>query len=163
MSWLRTLGGIGALVTLAMVAHPPAALAFFIEVRSGPGMTYEIVAKVPPGGSYVAVAQKQDWYKIQLPDGRAGWIHLHDTVQEKPRSQTATPPALLSHTAPPAASAMPSKAQPPAAAPATRSRRAPARLWHVARPWSLAMRRMRRVHSRMRSRTLWISQRCCAA
>ena len=117
MSWLRTLVGIGALVILAMVAHPPAALAFFIEVRSGPGMTYEIVAKVPPGGSYVAVAQKQDWYKIQLPDGRAGWIHLHDTVQEKPRSQTATPPALLSHTAPPAASAMPSKAQPPAAAP----------------------------------------------
>jgi hypothetical protein len=117
MSWLRTLGGIGALVTLAMVAHPPAALAFFIEVRSGPGMTYEIVAKVPPGGSYVAVAQKQDWYKIQLPDGRAGWIHLHDTVQEKPRSQTTTPPALLSHTAPPAASAMPSKGQPPAAAP----------------------------------------------
>ena len=87
-------------------------------------MTYEIVAKVPPGGSYVAVAQKQDWYKIQLPDGRAGWIHLHDTVQEKPRSQTATPPALLSHTAPPAASAMPSKLSHPQP-PATRSRRAP--------------------------------------
>ena len=162
MSWLRTLGGIGALVTLAMVAHPPAALAFFIEVRSGPGMTYEIVAKVPPGGSYVAVAQKQDWYKIQLPDGRAGWIHLHDTVQEKPRSQTATPPALLSHTAPPAASAMPSKLSHP------QLRRPPGRdgprpAYGTSHGLVIGNAAYAESPLRMRSRTLWISQRCCAA
>ena len=132
MSWLRTLLGIVALVTLSMVAHPPSVLAFLTEVRSGPGVTYEVVAKVPPGGGYVAVAQEQDWYKIQLPDGRVGWIHIRDTVQEQPRSRTApvvatpsatpspvvaTPPATPSYTAPPAASAMPSKAQSPAVTP----------------------------------------------
>ena len=67
MSWLRTLLGIVALVTLSMVVYPPSVLAFLIEVRSGPGMTHEVVAKVPSGGDYVAVAQQQDWYKIQAP------------------------------------------------------------------------------------------------
>ena len=41
MSWLRTLLGIVALVTLFMVVHPPSVLAV-IEVRSGPGMTYAV-------------------------------------------------------------------------------------------------------------------------
>ena len=139
MSWLRTLLGIVALVTLSMVVHPPSVLAFLIEVRSGPGMTYEVVAKVPSGGGYVAVAQEQDWYKIQLPDGREGWIHRFyagqgqpPSVQEQspsraapvvatppatPSPMVATPPATPSYTAPPAASAMPSKAQPPAVTP----------------------------------------------
>ena len=147
MSWLRTLLGIVALVTLAMVVHPPSVLA--IEVRSGPGMTYEVMANVPPG-SFVAVAQEQDWYKVQLPDGREGWIHRFyegkaqpPSVQEQPPSRTApvvatppatpspvvatppatpspvvaTPPATPSYTAPPAASVIPSKAQPPAFTP----------------------------------------------
>jgi Caspase domain/Bacterial SH3 domain len=136
MSWLRTLLGIVALVTLGMVVYPPSVLA--IEVRSRPGMTYEVIANVPPG-SVVAVAQEQDWYKIQLPDGREGWIHRFymgqgqpPSVQEQPPSRTApvvatppatpspavaTPPATPSATAPPAASAMPSKAQQPAVTP----------------------------------------------
>jgi N-acetylmuramoyl-L-alanine amidase len=74
MSWLRTLLGIVALVTLAMVAHPSSVLAL-IEMRFGPGWTYEVMAKVQSGESYIVVAQQQDWYKIQLPDGREGWIH----------------------------------------------------------------------------------------
>src|SRR5215217_1308399 len=110
MSWLRILLGIVALVTLSMVVYPPSVLA--IEVRSRPGMTYEVIANVPPG-SFVAVAQEQDWYKIQLPDGREGWIHRFYTVQgtvqgqppamqEQPSSRTApvvaTPPATSSPT-----------------------------------------------------------------
>ena len=92
MSWLRTLIGIVALATLAMMTHPPSVLA--IDVRSGPGKTYEVIANVPPG-SFVAVAQEQDWYKIQLPDGREGWIHRFyagpgqpPSVQEQPPSRT---------------------------------------------------------------------------
>ena len=126
MSWLRTLVGIVALVALAMVAYPPSVLALPIEVRSGPGMTYEVMAKVSPGGSYVVVAQQQDWYKIQLSDGREGWIHRfyavreqppsQNTVREQPPSQTApavaTPPATPSPMPLPVASVMPPKAQP---------------------------------------------------
>ncbi len=192
MSWLRTLLGIVALVTLSMVVHPPSVLA--IEVRSGPGMTYEVMAKVPPGEATWLWHRQQDWYKIQLPDGREGWIHRFyagqeqpPSVQEQPPSRTApvvatppatpspvvaTPPATPSPVAtpppprlhgPPAASAMPSKAQPPAFRPAARSRRALPRLCHAARPWSLATRRMRWGRYRMRSRMRRISQRCCAA
>src|SRR4030095_8981164 len=134
MSWVRTLLGIVALVTLSMVVYPPSVLAL-IDVRSGPGLTYEVLAKVESGGSYVVVAQQQEWSKIQLPDGREGWIHRFYTgptqppsVQEQPPSRTApvvttpptppspvvpTPPATPSYTAPPAASVMPSRAQPP--------------------------------------------------
>src|SRR5215467_13047621 len=138
MSWLRTLLGIVALVTLSMVVCPPSVLAL-IEVRSGPGLTYEVMAKVPSGGSYDVVAQEQDWYKIQLPDGRKGWIHRFyveqaqpPAVQEQPSSRpaptiatppatpspvVAAPPAPPSNPAPPAASSVPSKAQPPAVTP----------------------------------------------
>ena len=109
-------------------------------------MTHEVVAKVPSGG-YVAVAQEQDWYKIQLPDGREGWIHRFYAGQGQPPSgagtvaltgcprdchtagdpipMVATPPATPSYTAPPAASAMPSKAQPPAVTPSRPGRDAP--------------------------------------
>src|SRR5215813_13282686 len=135
MSWLRTLLGIVALVTLSMVVCPPSVLAL-IEVRSGPGLTYEVMAKVPSGGSYDVVAQAQDWYQIQLPDGRKGWIHRFYVeqaqplaVQEQPSSRSAptvaTPPAPVvaapsappSNPAPSTASNMPSKAQPPAVSP----------------------------------------------
>ena len=120
MSWWRTLLGIVALVTLAMVAYPPSVLAV-IEVRSGPGMTYEVTTQVPSGGSYVVVAQERDWYKIQLPDGRKGWIHRFYATQEQLPSQSApvvaTSPATPSPTAPLAASTMPATAPPPAVAP----------------------------------------------
>ena len=104
MSWLRTLLSIVALVILSMVVYPPSVLA--IEVRARPGMTSEVIANVPPG-SVVAVAQEQDWYKIQLPDGREGWVHRFymeqgqpPSAQEQPPSRTApvvtTPPATPS-------------------------------------------------------------------
>src|SRR5262245_38303926 len=92
MSWLRTLLGIVALVTLAMVVYPPSVLAL-IDVRSGPGLTYEVMAKVESGGSYVVVAQQQDWYKIQLPDGREGWVHRFYMEQEQPPSAQEQPPS----------------------------------------------------------------------
>ena len=31
----------------------------------GPGLRYEVMAEVPSGGSYVVVAQEQEWNKIQ--------------------------------------------------------------------------------------------------
>src|SRR5215475_10812073 len=110
MSWLRTLLGIVALVTLSMGVYPPSVLA--IEVRSGPGSRYEVIAKVQSGESYVVVAQEQEWYKIQLPDGREGWVHRFymeqaqpPSVQEQPASRTvptvATPSATPSKAAPP--------------------------------------------------------------
>src|SRR5262245_42888741 len=124
MSWLRTLCGIVALVTLSMVVYPPSVLAL-IEVRSGPGLTYQVMAKVPSAGSYVVVAQEQDWYKIQLPDGRKGWIHRFYVEQAQPpsvqeigrascRARVDTATVAAAKLDPPAGSSMPCSAQPTA-------------------------------------------------
>lgn len=113
MAWLRTLLGLVALVTLAMMAHPPSVLA--IDVRSGPGSTYEVIAKVASGGSYVVVAQEQEWYKIQLPDGREGWIHRLYMGQEPPPPGQAQPPSRTAPlVAPPPATPSPVVTPPPA-------------------------------------------------
>ena len=61
------------------------------------------MAEVPSGGSYVVVAQEQEWNKIQLPDGREGWVHRFymgqtPSAPEQPPSQTApvvTPPPAI--------------------------------------------------------------------
>src|SRR5947209_20585285 len=119
MSWLRRLLGLVVLMILSMAAHPPAVLAFLIEMHSGPGAAYEVVATSPAVGSFVAVAQEQDWYKIQLPDGRTGWIHNTALQQEPPARNTTLqqePPARTPPVVAPAP-ALPSPATPAAASP----------------------------------------------
>ena len=117
MSWLRRLLGLVVLMILSMAAHPPAVLAFLIEMHSGPGAAYEVVATLPAVGSFVAVAQEQDWYKIQLPDGRQGWVH-QTALQHEPPARTpsvvASARGLPSHTEPPAAAVLPPRAPTPA-------------------------------------------------
>jgi uncharacterized caspase-like protein len=84
---------------------------------------YEVMTTVPSGGSYVVVAQKQDWYKIQLSDGREGWIHRFYLVPHEPAAQMPPVPVvastrdLPSHTALPTAFDLPSRAQSPAVTP----------------------------------------------
>ncbi len=111
MSRWRMLLGLAALMTLPTVVHPASVLAFLIDVRSGPGVAYEVVATIPPVGSIVAVAQEQEWYKIQLPDGRQGWIHS-TAVQPEPPPRT---PPVLAPT--PTAVALPPSAPPLAVTP----------------------------------------------
>ena len=88
-----------------------------IDVRSGPGAAYEVVATIAAVGRFVAVAQEQDWYKIQLPDGRQGWVH-QTALQHEPPARTpsvvASMRGLLSPTEPPAAPILPPRALTPA-------------------------------------------------
>ena len=108
MSWWRTLLGTVAVVTLCVVAHPPSIVALPLEVRSGPGAAYDVVATIAPG-SYVVLAQEQEWYKIQLADGREGWIKSTMVRPESPARThpvATTTPAMPSHMAPAAAPAI---------------------------------------------------------
>jgi hypothetical protein len=129
MSRWRILLGIAALITLSIVVHPASVLAFLIEVRSGPGAAYEVVAKIPPVGNFVAVAQEQDWYKIQLPDGRQGWIQ-QTALQQEPPAQTppvaAPTPTMPPPRAPAAASPLPSNTPPTSFTPPSKSETVPA-------------------------------------
>lgn len=45
-----------------------------VNVRSGPGTSYAKVASVKKGQSFSVVSQSGDWYKINLGDGKTGWV-----------------------------------------------------------------------------------------
>ena len=45
-----------------------------LNVRSGPGLNYNITTKINPGEKYQLLDEKTDWYKIKLGSGETGWI-----------------------------------------------------------------------------------------
>lgn len=45
-----------------------------VNVRSGPSQDYGIISQVIRGDKLVALAEAQDWYQVQLPDGSRGWV-----------------------------------------------------------------------------------------
>ena len=64
-----------------------------IEVRSGPGLRYEVMAEVPSGGSYVVVAQEQEWNRFSsLMDVRGGYTDF--TWGRRPQRRNSRPPRL---------------------------------------------------------------------
>ena len=46
----------------------------FLRVRSGAGTTFPEVVRVKPSETFGYLEEKGGWYKIQLPDGREGWV-----------------------------------------------------------------------------------------
>lgn len=45
-----------------------------VNVRSGPGISYEQIDRVHKDQEVTLLAKKEDWYKISLADGKSGWI-----------------------------------------------------------------------------------------
>lgn len=45
-----------------------------VNVRSGPGLEYEVIHQVHKGESYTVLAQENNWLKIQLKDQQIGWV-----------------------------------------------------------------------------------------
>jgi uncharacterized protein YraI len=46
-------------------------------VRSGPGMTYNIVGQVAKTAQYEVIEEQDGWYKIRLEEGTDGWVTGH--------------------------------------------------------------------------------------
>lgn len=47
----------------------------WLRVRSGPGMTYEELAKIDDGTTYSYLGEtKNDWHKIEYEEGKEGWV-----------------------------------------------------------------------------------------
>ncbi len=44
-----------------------------LNVREGPGISYDVVTKVKPGEKYELLEEKGNWYKIKLPS-KSGWV-----------------------------------------------------------------------------------------
>lgn len=46
-----------------------------VNVRTGPGTTYAVMATIFQEEQYPIIAKTVDWYKIRLEDGREGWVY----------------------------------------------------------------------------------------
>ncbi|MRX71383.1 SH3 domain-containing protein [Bacillus lacus] len=56
-----------------------------VHVRSGPGTSYSLIAKVEKGREYAVVERKQNWTKIRLSSGKSGWVA--NWLTSSPRGQ----------------------------------------------------------------------------
>lgn len=45
-----------------------------LNVRSGPGLNYEIVTTLDKGEKYPLISREKDWIQIQLTDNKKGWV-----------------------------------------------------------------------------------------
>lgn len=45
-----------------------------INIRTGPGLSYDVMMQVQKGKTYPIVKEEGDWYEIQLEEGKKGWV-----------------------------------------------------------------------------------------
>lgn len=45
-----------------------------LNVRQGPGLSYNVMAQVSGGQKYTILDQRNDWYQIRLDNNRIGWV-----------------------------------------------------------------------------------------
>ena len=55
-------------------------------VRAGPGINYDVITNVKAGSELFLIESKNDWHRVELPDGKTGWIYrgiTHSVAQER--------------------------------------------------------------------------------
>lgn len=66
---------IGSLGTVALANYTNVLIeASVVNVRLGPGLTYDIMTQIQGGTAVNVLAEKNEWYKVRLADNRIGWI-----------------------------------------------------------------------------------------
>lgn len=68
-----------------------------LNVRSGPGLHYDIVSTLNKGEQYRMIEKEKDWIQIQLKDEKLGWVadYLVTIDREADESTTTFNPATL--------------------------------------------------------------------
>jgi cell division ATPase FtsA len=46
----------------------------WLNVRSGPGVTFDVLTRVVPGDRLSLLAREGEWAEVMLPDGESGWV-----------------------------------------------------------------------------------------
>lgn len=46
----------------------------YVNVRSGTGTNFDIVAKVKKGSKMIILDEKNGWYRVKLEDGKLAWV-----------------------------------------------------------------------------------------
>ena len=52
----------------------------FIELHSGPGRGYPIFYVAERGEHIAVLKQRTDWFKVQVPRGKEGWVHRNQLL-----------------------------------------------------------------------------------
>lgn len=66
---------LGSFGTVALANYTNVTIeASVVNVRLGPGLSYDIMTQVQGGTVVNVLAEKNEWYKVRLSDGRIGWI-----------------------------------------------------------------------------------------
>lgn len=66
---------VGSLGTVALANYTNVLIeASVVNVRLGPGLTYDIMTQIQGGTAVNVLAEKNEWYKVRLADNRIGWI-----------------------------------------------------------------------------------------
>lgn len=67
--------GLGSAGTVALANYTNVLVeASVVNVRLGPGLSYDIMTQVGGGTEVNVLAERNEWYKVRLADGRIGWI-----------------------------------------------------------------------------------------
>lgn len=51
-----------------------------VDVRRGPGVNYPVLTAAPKDALLEILGTDKDWYSVQLPDGRKGWVNRKHTT-----------------------------------------------------------------------------------
>lgn len=67
--------GLGSFGTVALANYTNVNIsASVVNVRMGPGLSYDIMTQEQGGSSVNVLSEKNEWYKVRLADGRIGWV-----------------------------------------------------------------------------------------
>lgn len=75
--------------TLAVINDPDG----YVNIRSGPGTEYGIVARVVDGESFYVISQQGEWWSVRTSSGNQGYMHRS---RVKLKTLTSSPTAVLS-------------------------------------------------------------------
>ena len=56
----------------------------WLNVREGPSTTYDVIAKIYPGETYTLLAKEGEWVKIELAEGKEGWVASRYVTEQNP-------------------------------------------------------------------------------
>ena len=65
-----------------------------LNVRGGPSGSAAVVAKVKKGERLTLLEESSDWYRVQLPAGKEGWVSARYVRKEAPCLPDAAPQIL---------------------------------------------------------------------
>jgi hypothetical protein len=60
-----------------------------VNVRNGPGMNHESIAQLKKDDVLDVLAERAEWFQVQLSGGRTGWVHRNVTSKRPQGDETA--------------------------------------------------------------------------